>query len=146
YEKDDSFVKNWVSAREVRLASLIEAEGTGRSYLHWTDELNKHNPFKETVYSLNLCVEFGAVTKGYNDMRDLYSEEDHGRGEIALCSLAAINIANVSSDEEYAEACYYALKLKDKTIHMTEYALPHLGVTAKARMNTGIGIVGLAYH
>lgn len=146
YEKDGSFIKNWVSAREVVLAALTEAEATGRSYLHWTDELNKHNPFKETVYSLNLCVEYGSPTIGYNDMRDLYSEEDHGRGEIGLCSLAAINIANVSSDEEYEEACYYALKLKDKTIHMTEYALPHLGVTAKARMNVGIGIVGLAYH
>lgn len=146
YEKDTSFKKEYVSARDLILTSLEEAEATGRSYLHWTDELNKHNPFKETVYSLNLCVEFGAVTKPYTDMRDLYSTEDHGKGEIALCSLAAINVANVSSDEEYAEAAYYALKLKDKCIHMTDYALPHLGVTAKSRINVGVGIVGLAHH
>jgi len=146
YENDPKVKKTYHKARDLILSSLTEAEATGRSYLHWTDEMNHHNPFKETIYSFNLCVEFGAPTIGYNDMRDLYSEEDHGRGEIALCSLAAINVANVKDDAEYAEACYYALKLKDKCIHMSDYALPHLGVTAKSRLNVGIGIVGLAYH
>jgi ribonucleoside-diphosphate reductase alpha chain len=146
YEADTSFKKEYVKARELILTSLTEAEATGRSYLHWTDELNHHTPLKEKIYSLNLCVEFASHTSGYNDMMDLYSTEDHGRGEIGLCSLAAINVANVKDDEEYAEACYYALKLKDKCIAMSDYALPHLGVTAKGRMNTGIGIVGLAYH
>ena len=38
YEADTSFKKEYVKARELILTSLTEAEATGRSYLHWTDE------------------------------------------------------------------------------------------------------------
>ena len=55
YEEDSTFVKKYVSAREVALTTLNEAYETGRSYLHWTDEMNRHTPFKETIYSSNLC-------------------------------------------------------------------------------------------
>ena len=55
YEEDNTFVKKYVSAREVALTTLNEAYETGRSYLHWADEMNRHTSFKETIYSSNLC-------------------------------------------------------------------------------------------
>lgn len=44
-----------MNARQVVLGALQEAFDTGRHYLHFTDTLNKHTPFKEKIYSSNLC-------------------------------------------------------------------------------------------
>lgn len=65
--------------------------------------------------------------------------------EVALCSLAAIVEPNIKSDEEYASAAYYALKMIDKCIHISDYVLPHIGFTAKQRLNAGVGLTGVAY-
>lgn len=68
YDKDDSkfeklyyeFVnsdkpRTVLKARTVALGALQEAFDTGRHYLHFTDTMNKHTPFKEKIYSSNLC-------------------------------------------------------------------------------------------
>jgi ribonucleoside-diphosphate reductase alpha chain len=146
YEADDSFKKTYVNARKSLLVSLNEAYETGRSYLHWPDEMNRHTPFYDTIFSSNLCAEIALPTQGYENMSDLYSTEDHGRGEIALCSLAGIVVGNIKNDEHYKKACYYSLLMIDKCIHRTHYELPHLSVTAKNRLNAGVGIIGLAHH
>ena len=44
-----------MNARQVVLGALQEAFDTGRHYLHFTDTMNKHTPFKEKIYSSNLC-------------------------------------------------------------------------------------------
>lgn len=66
--------------------------------------------------------------------------------EVALCSLAATNITEEMSDDEYADVMYYAYKMIDYCILENEYILPHMGVTAKARMNAGVGMMGVATH
>lgn len=66
--------------------------------------------------------------------------------EVALCSLAAIVICNIKDREQYKKSMYYALLMIDKCIHQAEYILPHVGFTAKMRLNAGVGITGLAYH
>jgi ribonucleotide reductase alpha subunit len=66
--------------------------------------------------------------------------------EVALCSLGAINVAIEMTDEQYENAAYYALKMVDKCIHLAHYELPHVGYTAKNRLNAAIGIIGLATH
>lgn len=146
YEADPLFPKNYVDAREVLLTVLNEEYETGRSYEHFLDEMNRHTPFKDTIWSSNLCTEIFIPSAGYFDMRDLYSEEDHGRGEIGLCSLGGAVVSNIESDEQYEEVMYYTLLMIDKCIHMSDYALPHLGVTAKARLSAGVGILGLAHY
>lgn len=145
YDNDDSFKKNYVSARELLIQTMNQAYETGRHYVAWMDEINKHTPFKDPIYSSNLCVEIAEPTMAYSDMQDLYSSEDHGRGEIAICSLGSIVVANVK-DEEYADTMYYCLLMIDKCIHLSEYAFPHLELTAKSRMNAGVGITGLAHY
>jgi len=92
------------------------------------------------------CQEIALPTKGYVDMRDLYSEEDHGRGEVGMCSLGGIVISNIENDAQYQDAMYYTLLMIDKCIHLSDYALPHIGVTAKARMSAGVGIMGYAHY
>lgn len=90
------------------------------------------------------CQEIMEIQAPYFDMRDLYLEEDHGRGEIAMCNLAALPVDQLETEEEYAEAAELALRMIDHTILHSSYPFPHLAFTAKQRMNAGVGIMGLA--
>jgi len=156
YENNSSFKKHYVDARDLLITAINESFETGRSYLMWADEANRHTPFLDPIVSSNLCAEIALPTKGYMNMEDLYSPdfvEDYS-GEIALCSLAAINVTKIYEMAEienrpvkelYDEAMYYALLMIDRTIHITDYPFPNLETTAKARLNAGVGSVGLAH-
>jgi ribonucleotide reductase alpha subunit len=286
YEKRKTLKKVWFNPRDVIITVLNEGYETGRAYLHFVDEANTHTPFKESIYSSNLCVtpdtlimtdkgnlpigelrgqnvtvyngvnytntvvvktgedqeiievvvgryvdgryeqevsvkatpyhkwyldaqgepvrtfqleegdwleswedeegrlitsmvaclkvaensdtycvsefergkaifngiltgncnEIELPTKGYSNMQDLYNPDFEGEGEIALCSLAAINVGKVKSEKDYEDAAYYSLKMIDKVIHLGEYVFPHLEKTAKSRLSAGIGITGLAEY
>lgn len=146
YEANIEFPKNYIDARNIVLTAANEGIETGRAYLFWVDEVNYHTPFKDPIYSSNLCLEIALPTKGYDHMSDLYSTEDHGRGEIALCSLAGILPANIEDDAQYEDVFYYALLMIDKCLHKNYYELPHLGLTAKSRLNAGVGLVGVAHY
>lgn len=146
YEKNTRFKKTYVSAREILIQVLNEANETGRAYETHASEMNRHTPFIDKIYSSNLCQEIALPTAGYEDVQGLYSTQDHGKGEIGLCSLGGIVVPNIESDEMYEDVMYYTLKMIDKCIHISDYPFPHLGFTAKARMSAGIGIIGLAHY
>lgn len=146
YEQDESFVKHWMSARDILRRSLKEAQETGVAYAGQIDEINRHTPFLDPIHSSNLCMEIAEPTQPYYEIEDLVSQEDHGRGEIATCSLAAVSVENIDDDKEYAKVCYYALKMIDYCILNSTYVIPHLEFTAKQRMSAGVGMMGLATH
>jgi len=146
YDSDENFPKTYESARELLINQINESYETGRAYLTWSDEVNRHTPHKDPIYTANLCLETSFPTEEYNSMEDLYSLEDHGRGEVGMCSLAGIISGNIESQDEYEDCSYYALLMIDKCIHRSHYELPHVGVTAKARMNAGVGLIGTAHH
>lgn len=137
--------RTMVSARQVVLGALVEGQETGRHYLTFLNAINTHTPFKEPIYSSNLCQEIALVTRPFESVQDLYREYREGDGEIALCNIAGILVANISSDEEYAEAAYRALKMIDEGIHKSDYPFPSLAHTAKSRISAGVGIIGLAH-
>lgn len=64
--------------------------------------------------------------------------------EVAMCNIGAVVPSEIHTDEQYARTMYYALLMVDVCIHKAHYELPHIGFTSKARMNAGIGIMGLA--
>ena len=139
-------VKIKLNARELLLGALTQSYETGVHYLHQTDTMNQHTPHKDIIYSSNLCQEVLLPVSPYKTVADLYKKEfEEGDGEIALCNIAGIIVPNIESDEQYAEVAYYALKMIDKTIHLSDYIFPNLEYTAKARMNAGVGILGLAH-
>lgn len=146
YENDESFKKVYIKARDILINEINESYETGRAYLAWVDEMNRHTPHKDPIYQSNLCLELSQPTSEYSDMMDLYSTEDHGRGEVSMCSLGGIIPSNISSQEEYEDVAYYTLLMIDKCIHRSHYELPHVGVTAKARMNAGVGLIGVAHY
>jgi ribonucleoside-diphosphate reductase alpha chain len=80
-------------------------------------------------------------------MVDLYTEGHHN-GEVGLCSLAGIVYTRIEEDddEQYFKSCKYALKMIDYCIHNSTYELPHIGYTAKQRMNAAVGLLDVANH
>lgn len=140
--------RRFVKARDIAITFLTEAVETGRLYEHNTGEMNRHTPFYETIYSSNLCQEIGLPTGGYESVVDLYRDARYCdwndvKGEIGLCSLAAI-AANVP-DTEFEEVAYYACLMIDNVIEIMEYPFPQLAYTAKGRRSIGVGITNLAY-
>lgn len=144
YNKVCSEVKNikFVDARELALAVEKQYYETGRLYSLMIDEVNTHTPFKDPIYSSNLCVEVLLPTKGYASVADLYGE-DMDAGEVALCFIAAISAGRVKP-EEYEDVAYYTAMLVDNTIDITNYPFKQVELTAKARRSLGIGITNLA--
>lgn len=197
YEQDDSFPKTYINARELLITASNEWNETGRIYEHNIYEMNHHTPFRETIYSSNLCSEIALPTAAYEHMTEIYQNHDistldieDGNGvrhvlqspdgrvktqggevfldqlkagdvladgttinkiiayhspEVATCNLAGIVVSNIESDEQYADVAYYALLMIDKCIHLADYELPHIGYTSKARLNAGVGMLGLAH-
>ena len=193
YDSNALIPKTYISARQLLSTALQQSYEVGTHYFVNIDEMNRHTPFKEPIYSSNLCQEIALPTAAFTSVTELYSEEDTGfieyedfdgvvhklpysekvinsageetfagnlkegkdvqrilkkkpTPEVALCSLGAIVVSNIYSDEEYMSACYYALKMVNKCIEKADYALPNLGYTAKRRYNAGIGILGLAHY
>src|SRR5699024_5412582 len=142
YEKSDC-KKQFVKAREIAIKALTESAETGRIYLTYIDEMNRHTPFKDTIYSSNLCLEIALPTKPYTGMPDLYSEDPVG--EIGLCSLASIVVGRVS-EEEYEDVAYYCALMIDNVIEIMEYPFASLKTTAQARRSIGVGITNLAHE
>lgn len=66
-------------------------------------------------------------------------------GEIALCNIGGIIVSNIKNDKEYYNSCYRVLKMVRFGILNSSYVFQNLKETAAARMNAGIGIVGLAH-
>lgn len=141
-EINDNIPKQYLEARAIAIKFLTEGVETGRMYLHRTDEMNRHTPFKDTIYSSNLCQEIGLPTLGYPSVFEVYKE--YGKGEIGLCSLSAICQGNVLP-EEYESVAYYTLLMIDNVIDIMEYPFKQLETTAKARRSIGVGITNLAY-
>lgn len=101
------------------------------------------------VLTMN-CQEITQPTKPYESMKDLYSTEDHGRGEVSLCSLGGIPVPKFplkkGHDAAYEQACYVAVVTADTCIDLSEYEFPHMEMTAKARRNIAIGMTGIAEY
>ena len=88
-----------------------------------------------------------------DEVREYFKKlNDTVTGEVAVCSLAGINVGKIKGkvgtpewDAEYAEAAYVALDLIYTAIMDSDYPLPHIAYTAKKRMSAGVGIVDLAH-
>ncbi len=145
YNEWEKNAKTKLNARDIFLGSATQAYETGVQYLHLTDTINQHTPFKDKIYSSNLCQEIMIPTQSYKSVAELYEPYKDGNGEIGLCSLAGVIVGNIESDEQYADVAYYALKMIDVCIHKSAYVFKNLEDTAKARMSAGVGIIGLAH-
>lgn len=140
---DDSVKKKSIKAREIAIKMMEQRVETGRVYIHWVDALNQHTPFKDPIYSSNLCQEIALPTAPYQAMDELYGYKDT-KGEVALCFLSAI-VAGRVEPEEYEEVAYYTLLMIDNIIDEMEYPFTQMAETSSYRRSVGVGITNLAY-
>ena len=133
-------------ARDTARTLMQQIYEVGTNYWMSVNEANRHTPLNEPIRSSNLCTEIYEHTAPYYDVRDLYLEEDHGRGEVAMCNLAATVLPRMHylSEEDYGKHIRTALRLAAFTLEHSHYELPHIGFTAKKRRYAGIGYIGLA--
>jgi len=56
YEEYEKSIKprKYINARKLAIEALVQGQESGQVYLHRTDELNRHTPHKDKIYSSNL--------------------------------------------------------------------------------------------
>jgi len=140
-ERKTSIRKKTVKAAALFSAFMEERKNTGRIYLMNVDHANDHGAFKPNmapVRQSNLCCEINLPTKPLNDFND---EE----GEIALCTLSAINWGLVRSPEDFAKPCELAVRGLDALLTYQNYPVKAAERSTMNRRPLGIGIVNFAY-
>ena len=133
-----------VKAIKVLIAFIQARWETGRVYCINLSRANEHTPFIDTITQSNLCLEIALPTKGFVDMHDIYRNYV-SEGEIAYCSLAALNVAKISN-EEYFEMADIALRtVEAMMVKASECALTDsVKYNLLRRRSVGIGVTGLA--
>ena len=104
YEKAEvhpNIRKKSIAAIDLFSQFMEERKNTGRIYLMNVDHANTHSSFIEKiapVHQSNLCCEIDLPTKPLNSFND---EE----GEIALCTLSAINWGKINKPADFQKPC-----------------------------------------
>lgn len=131
--------KKTVSALELFSAFMQERKDTGRIYLMNVDHSNDHSSFKTDKAPIrlsNLCTEITLPTSPVLNGGD--------KGEIALCTLSAINWGKFKKPEDMQKACELAVRGLDALLSYQNYPVK-AAETARDRRALGIGIINLAY-
>ena len=136
YEQDDSIRKKRIKAIELFSVFAQERASTGRIYLQNVDHCNTHSPFISTVAPIrqsNLCLEIALPTKPLQHVMD---EE----GEIALCTLSALNLGAIDSLDELEELAELAVRALDDLLDYQDYPVPAAKNASMGRRTLGIGL------
>ena len=140
-ERNTKLRKNVVSATELFSQFMEERKNTGRIYLQNVDNANTHSSFKPEVAPIrqsNLCAEIDLPTKPLNDFND-------EAGEIALCTLSAINWGNIKTPEDFEKPCTLAIRGLDALLSYQNYPVKAAYNATMGRRPLGVGIINLAY-
>ena len=142
YEQDKSIRSRQIPATELFSLMMQERASTGRIYIQNVDHCNTHSPFDPTVAPIrqsNLCMEIALPTKPLDNIND-------EAGEIALCTLSAVNLGkvdNVSDIEEPAELIVRAL---DALLDYQDYPVKAAENGSMRRRTLGVGVINYAYY
>ncbi|ABF14208.1 class 1a ribonucleoside-diphosphate reductase subunit alpha [Candidatus Palibaumannia cicadellinicola] len=142
YEKDVSIRKRSIKAVELFSLMMQERASTGRIYVQHVDHCNNHSPFDVNVAPIrqsNLCLEIILPTKPIEDI----NEEN---GEIALCTLSALNLGTINSLDDFEELTMLAVRALDALLDYQSYPLTSAQRGALNRRPLGIGVINYAYY
>lgn len=141
YERATSIRKKVLPAIEVFSQFLTERKDTGRIYLMNVDHANEHGSFLPDVAPIkqsNLCTEIDLPTKPLQNA-------DDPEGEIALCTLSAINWGMINDPSEFEKPCTLAVRALDALLDYQEYPMAAAEISTMNRRPLGVGIINLAY-
>lgn len=143
-ENNPLIPKKTIKATELFTLLMSERANTGRIYIMNTDHMNTHSSFIEkeaTIYTSNLCMEIGLPIKPLNNISD---EE----GEIALCTLGALNLGTVDKDnlEEIEESMDLIIRALDSVLDYQNYPVKAARRSVDKYRPLGIGVINYAYY
>lgn len=144
YEKYES--RKDIRTKKIKAVDLFgelmkERFETGRIYILNVDNTNEQGSFdseKLPIYSSNLCLEITLPTIPM-------TTEDKEIGEIALCTLSAINWGKINKPQDFEKPCYYAVRALDNLLDYQNYPVEAARRHTKKYRPLGIGVTNLAY-
>ena len=142
YENDPSIRQRKVSAHEIFSMMMQERASTGRIYIQNVDHCNTHSPFNPAlapVRQSNLCMEIALPTKPLNNIND---EE----GEIALCTLSAVNLGQVADIQDMEETADLIVRALDALLDYQDYPVKAAENGSMQRRTLGVGVINFAYY
>ena len=140
-ERNTRLRKKTIRASDLFSSFMEERKNTGRIYLMNVDHANDHGAFKAElapVKQSNLCCEINLPTKPLTDFSD-------PEGEIALCTLSAINWGNIKKPEDFKKPCDLAVRGLDALLTYQNYPVKAAENSTIKRRPLGVGIINLAY-
>ena len=142
YENDPKIRKRVIKAVDIFSSIMQERASTGRIYIQNIDHCNTHsafNPELAPIRQSNLCAEITLPTKPLNNINDQ-------NGEIALCTLSAINLGKIDKLEEMERPLELIVRALDELLDYQDYPVKAAEVWGLARRSLGIGVINYAYY
>jgi ribonucleoside-diphosphate reductase alpha chain len=140
-ERNTKLRKKKIKAVDLFAAFMQERKDTGRVYLQNVDHANSHGSFIPELAPIrqsNLCSEIDLPTKPLNDIND-------PEGEIALCTLSAVNWGVFRDPADMEKACNLAVRGLDALLSYQHYPILAAQLATENRRPLGVGIINLAY-
>ena len=142
YEADKSIRRTEIKASELFSLMMQERASTGRIYVQNVDHCNTHSPFISKVAPIrqsNLCLEIALPTKPLNNI-------DDPNGEIALCTLSALNLGAIDSLDEIEPLAELAVRALDNLLDYQDYPITSAKSASMNRRTLGIGVINFANY
>ncbi len=138
YENDPTIVmRKEIPALDLFTSLAEERIETGRIYIIFVDNANDHSPWQKKVEFSNLCKE---IIQHIVPSKNLYDLD----GEIGICTLSAINVLEIKSDEDLESVCYTTVRQLDNILDNQDYFAVQARNFATKKRSLGIGITNLA--
>ena len=140
-ERNTKLRKKTIKAVDLFSAFMQERKDTGRIYVMNVDHANTHGSFLPDLAPIkmsNLCCEINLPTRPLRDIND-------PEGEIALCTLSAINWGAFREPQDMQRACTLAVRGLDALLSYQNYPIIAAEQATKNRRPLGVGIITLAY-
>ena len=141
YEANASIRKKTVKAVDLFTSLMNERASTGRIYIQNVDHCNTHsafNPELAPIKQSNLCLEITLPTKPV-----LLKDES---GEVALCTLGAINLGELTDLSEMEELTDLLVRGLDALLTYQDYPNREAKRATLERRPLGIGVINFAYY
>ena len=128
----------------VRVSNVLELEGRHDTFC--VNEPLEHKVIFNDILTGN-CSEILAPTRPFNHRRELDKPVyEEGDGWVQTCNLCAISLNKEYTEEEYADICYWSLKIIDYVIDNSEYEMTQIGDTTKKWRTAGVSVLNLAHY
>ena len=142
YEKDSNIRKRHIPATELFSMMMQARASTGRIYIQNVDHCNTHSPFDSKVAPIrqsNLCMEIALPTSPLDNIND-------EKGEIALCTLSAVNLGKVEDVSDIEEPAELIVRALDALLDYQDYPVKAAENGSMKRRTLGVGVINYAYY